>query len=152
MSTFPASSPTTWTALAAQQEANMRHFDDDWSHVRSQMGEDQLRAVAALLASQASESSHAADAEAAARGQLLRAHELQWVVARQMEAQIPSPTPSSVVPPPPLPPPSGTNPRMKRAIDVFLEQIQVAPLWVSQMSSPQPEVPTPRGMWSQSTE
>ncbi|KAF0692175.1 Aste57867_16718 [Aphanomyces stellatus] len=79
---------------------------------------------------------YTAAAEAAAQDELLRAHEEQWVVAQ--------PPSTSVVPPPPSSS-SGTDPNhVKRAVDVFLDQVQVAPLWTSQ-TQPGNLPPPPQG-------
>ncbi|KAF0692176.1 Aste57867_16719 [Aphanomyces stellatus] len=90
-------------ALEAQQAADLRHFDAEWSQFREHLSDQHTRAIASLHAMHAMASANAAHLEAAARGELLYAYEQQRTAARRS------------TPPPPA---SGEDPhKVKRTLD-----------------------------------
>ncbi|KAF0692173.1 Aste57867_16716 [Aphanomyces stellatus] len=112
-------------ALEAQQAADLRQFDAEWSQFRVQLGNQQTRAVASLHAMHAKASSTAANLEATARGELLHAHEQQREAARRLA----QPWPPPALPPPATSPWGGDPQQVKRAVDGFLDHVHVVPLW-----------------------
>ncbi|KAF0692174.1 Aste57867_16717 [Aphanomyces stellatus] len=113
-------SPLVWLALEAQQAADLRLFDDEWSRFRVHLGNQQTREVASLHAMHAVASANAANLEATARGDLLHVHEQQRAAARRWAQPSPTVVPSS----------SGGDPhQVKRAVDGFLDHVHIAPLW-----------------------
>ncbi|KAF0692177.1 Aste57867_16720 [Aphanomyces stellatus] len=122
---MPAAAPSrlVWLALEAQQAADLRHFDAEWSDYRQHLGDQQTRAITSLHAMHAMTSFTAVNLEATAWGGLLHAHAQQRAAACQL---------AQPWPPPPLTPSTlRHSQQVKRAVDDFLDHVHVVPLWAT---------------------